>query len=202
MKKSYDVNTGIATFTFDNLEPLTFTVSKMSAENARYVADVKAGVDWLNASGIADPERLGVGGWSYGGILTNYVVASDPRFKAGISGAGMSNFLAGYGADMYVREYELELGRPWQATDTWTKLGYPFLHADRITAAMQFQCAGDDANVPCIGAEQMYQALKSQGRHTRLVVYPGENHGLTVPSYRADRLKRNQAWYDRYLKQP
>lgn len=166
------------------------------------VADVKAGVDWLNASGIADPERLGVGGWSYGGILTNYVVASDPRFKAGISGAGMSNFLAGYGADMYVREYELELGRPWQATDTWTKLGYPFLHADLITAAMQFQCAGDDANVPCIGAEQMYQALKSQGRQTRLVVYPGENHGLTVPSYRADRLKRNLAWYDRYLKQP
>lgn len=163
------------------------------------VQDVKAGVDWLIASGIADPRRLGVGGWSYGGILTNYVVASDPRFRAGVSGAGMSNFLGGYGADMYAREYELELGLPWQTPETWTRLSYPFLHADRITAAVMFQCAGADANVPCIGAEQMYQALKSEGRQTRLVVYPGETHGLTIPSYRQDRLGRNLDWYDRHL---
>jgi dipeptidyl aminopeptidase/acylaminoacyl peptidase len=164
------------------------------------VRDVKAGVDWLNATGIADPERLGVGGWSYGGILTNYVVASDPRFKAAISGAGMANFLGGYGADMYTREYELELGRPWEAQETWTKLSYPFLHADRISAAVMFQCAQADFNVPCVGAEQMYQALRSRGLTSRLVVYPGEYHGLSTPSYRADRLQRNLDWYGRHLK--
>lgn len=164
------------------------------------VRDIKAGVDWLIAANIADPERLGVGGWSYGGILTNYVVASDPRFKAAISGAGMSNFLGGYGADMYIREYELELGLPWRNTETWTRLSYPFLHADRITAAVMFQCAEEDTNVPCLGAEQMYQALKSRGLNTRLVVYPGEFHGVSTPSYRADRLTRNLAWYERFLK--
>lgn len=164
------------------------------------VADIKAGVDWLIAAGIADPERLGVGGWSYGGILTDYVVASDPRFKAAVSGAGMANFTGGYGADMYVREYELELGKPWEAPDVWARVSYPFLHPETISAAVMFQCAEADFNVPCIGAEQMYQALKSRGLPTRLVVYPDENHGLSVPSYRADRLKRNVAWYDRYLK--
>lgn len=166
------------------------------------VRDVKAGVDWLLAEGLAGADRLGVGGWSYGGILTNYVVASDPRFKVAVSGAGMANFLGGYGADMYAREYELELGRPWRASEAWARVSYPFLHADRITAAVLFQCARADFNVPCIGAEQMYQALRSEGRNAGLVIYPGENHGLSTPSYRADRLRRNLDWYDRFLKAP
>ena len=163
------------------------------------VRDVKAGVDGLIADGVADPDRLGVGGWSYGGILTNYVIASDPRFRAAVSGAGMANMLGGYGADMYSREYELELGTPWAARETWERVSYPFLHADRIVTPTLYQCAQADFNVPCIGAEQMYQALKSQGLDTRLVIYPGENHGLTVPSYREDRLRRNLDWYDRHL---
>ena len=75
--------------------------------------DVLAAVDYAVAQGVADPERLGVGGWSYGGILTNQVIARDRRFKAAISGAGQSNALAGYGTDQYVREYEAELGTPW-----------------------------------------------------------------------------------------
>lgn len=164
------------------------------------VADVKAAVDKLIADGVADPERMGVGGWSYGGILTNYVIASDPRFRAAVSGAGMANFIGGYGADMYSREYELELGLPWRDTATWTRLSYPFLHADRIVTPTLYQCAQADFNVPCIGAEQMYQALKSRGLDTRLVIYPGEYHGLSTPSYRADRLKRNLDWYGRHLK--
>lgn len=163
------------------------------------VRDVRASVDRLIADGIADADRLGVGGWSYGGILTDYVIASDPRFRAAVSGAGIGNALGGYGADMYAREYELELGTPWAARETWEKLSYPFLHADRIATPTLFQCAGADTNVPCIGSEQMYQALRSRGIDSRLVIYPGENHGLTVPSYRADRLSRNLDWYDRHL---
>ena len=62
--------------------------------------------------------------------------------------------------------------------DTWRKLAYPFLHPERITAPTLFQCASEDDNVPCVGAEQMYQALKARGVPTKLIVYPGENHGL------------------------
>ncbi|MCI0574419.1 MAG: S9 family peptidase [Myxococcaceae bacterium] len=164
------------------------------------VQDVLAGVDHVVKMGVADPERLAVGGWSYGSILTNYVIASDRRFKAATSGAGSSNMLGNYGLDQYVREYELELGKPWKDREAYERVSYPFLHADRITTATLFLCAEQDFNVPCNGAEQMYQALRSQDVPSALVVYPGQNHGLTVPSYLKDRLERYIAWYDRFLK--
>lgn len=164
------------------------------------VKDVLAGVDHVVKLGVADPDRLGVGGWSYGSILTNYVIASDKRFKAAYSGAGSSNMLGNYGHDQYSREYELELGTPWINFDAFVRVSFPFLHADRISTATLFQCAEKDFNVPCLGAEQMYQALQSLKVPTQLVIYPGENHGLTVPSYLQDRLQRNLAWFNRYLK--
>jgi dipeptidyl aminopeptidase/acylaminoacyl peptidase len=162
--------------------------------------DVLAAVDYAVAQGVADPERLGVGGWSYGGILTNYVIAQDRRFKAAVSGAGASNILAGYGTDQYVREYEAELGVPWKATATWLKLSFPFLHADRIVTPTLFLCGDKDFNVPLLNSEQMYQALRSLGVETELVIYPGQHHGITKPSYRRDRLARYLAWYDKHLK--
>ncbi len=168
----------------------------------RDVEDVLAAVDHVVAMGVADPQRLGVGGWSYGGMLTNYVIASDRRFAAAVSGAGTSNALASYGHDQYVREYELELGAPWTETEAYVRNSYPFLHADRISTPTLFQCAEEDFNVPCLGAEQMYQALRSRNLPVQLVIYPGENHGLTVPSYLRDRLERNLAWYDRFLRGP
>jgi len=162
--------------------------------------DVRAAVDHLIAKKIADPARLGVGGWSYGGILTNYVIVQDQRFKAATSGAGISNILAGYGTDQYIREYENELGPPWKAAETYIKLSAPFLHADRITTPTLFLCGDSDWNVPLINTEQMYQALRSLGRDTEMVVYPGESHGLSVPSYEVDRLQRYLDWYAKYLK--
>ena len=162
--------------------------------------DVLAAVDYAVAQGLADPARLGVGGWSYGGILTNYVIAQDRRFKAAVSGASISNVLAGYGTDQYVREYELELGAPWKATDTWIRLSFPFLHADRITTPTLFLCGDEDFNVPLLNSEQMYQALRSLGVETQLVIYPGQHHGINKPSYRRDRLERYLAWYDKHLK--
>lgn len=166
------------------------------------VADVLAGVDHLVALGIADPDRLAVGGWSYGGILTNYLIASSQRFKAAISGAGVANMLGSYGHDQYSREYELELGTPWDNFDNYVRVSYPFLHANKITTPTLYQCAQSDLNVPCLGAEQMYQALKSLRLDTQLVIYPGENHGLSVPSYLGDRMARNLAWYQRFLMPP
>lgn len=164
------------------------------------VQDVLAGVDYVVQLGIADPGRLGLGGWSYGSILTNYVIASDTRFKAAVSGAGVSNSLAAYGYDQYTREYELELGTPWANKDVYEQVSYPFLHADRIKTPTLFQCSELDFNVPCQGAMQMYQALRSLNVPTQLVVYPDQHHSLNVPSYIEDRIQRNIEWYTRYLK--
>jgi dipeptidyl aminopeptidase/acylaminoacyl peptidase len=161
--------------------------------------DVLAAVDWAVKQGIADPGRLGVGGWSYGGILTDEVIARDPRFKAAISGAGMANAFAGYGTDQYVKEYEAELGTPWKNPKAYTEVSYPFLHADRIVTPTLFLCGDQDWNVPLVNSEQMYQALKSLGRETQLVVYPGASHELKKPSHRRDRMERYLAWYRKYL---
>src|SRR5690606_39549661 len=125
------------------------------------VPDINVAVDYLVEAGLADPERLGVGGWRYGGILTNYMIASTDRFKVAISGAGMSNMLGGYGIDQYVRAWELELGKPWENTEAWLRLSYPFLEADRITTPTLFMCGASEFNVPLAASEQMYQALKS-----------------------------------------
>ncbi|WP_218081776.1 alpha/beta hydrolase family protein [Anthocerotibacter panamensis] len=162
--------------------------------------DVLAAVDYLVAQGIADPERLGVGGWSYGGMLTNYTIAQDPRFKAAVSGASISNILAGYGTDQYIHEYEQELGKPWENPQGWLKISFPFYHADRIVTPTLFLCGEKDFNVPLLNSEQMYQALKSLGRETQLIIYPGQFHGITKPSYLQDRLERYLSWYDKHLK--
>ena len=158
-----------------------------------------AAVDYVLEKGIADPERLGVGGWSYGGILTNVVIAKDTRFKAAVSGASTSNILAGYGTDMYIREYELELGTPWKNLDVYLRNSYAFLHADRIKTPTLFLCGERDFNVPLLNSEQMYQALRSLNIDTQLIIYPGQYHGFDTPSYLRDRVQRYLAWFGRYL---
>jgi dipeptidyl aminopeptidase/acylaminoacyl peptidase len=162
--------------------------------------DVLAGVDNAVAVGLADPDRLGVLGWSYGGMLTNYVIAQDHRFKAARSGASISDILAGYGTDEYVRDYEAELGPPWKNTDGWLKISFPFLHADRITTPTLFMGGDLDMNVPLQNVKQMYQALKSLGVDTELVIYPGQYHDMTRPSFLRDRLDRDLKWFDAHLK--
>ena len=163
------------------------------------VQDALAAVDDAVARGIADPKRLVVGGWSYGGILTNYVIASDKRFKAAVSGASISNVLAGYGTDQYALDYEIELGRPWEHPDVWMKLSYPFYQNARIVTPTLFMAGDKDFNVPLQNSEQMYQALKSRGVDTGLIIYPGQFHGLTRPSFLKDRAQRWLAWYDAHL---
>jgi dipeptidyl aminopeptidase/acylaminoacyl peptidase len=166
------------------------------------VDDVLGAVDHLVARGIADPERLGVGGWSYGGILTNFVISKDTRFKSATSGASMGNALAGYGTDMYVREYEAELGVPWKSLDVWLRNSYPLLHADRVRTPTLFQCGERDFNVPLLNSEQMYQALRSLGVDTQLIIYPGQYHGFSKPSYLRYRMQRYLDWHGKYLRAP
>ncbi len=164
------------------------------------VVDLLGAVDAAVAAGVADPERLVIGGWSYGGILTDYTTATDPRFKAAVSGAGSALQLSMYGSDQYITQYEHEIGLPWKTRELWLKISYPFFQADRIRTPTLYMGGEKDFNVPIIGSEQMYQALRSLGVDTQLVVYPGQFHGLTVPSYQRDRYERYLAWFNKYGK--
>jgi dipeptidyl aminopeptidase/acylaminoacyl peptidase len=167
------------------------------------VVDLQAAMDYVVSTGLADPDRLGVGGWSYGGILTDAIIAKDHRFKAATSGAGTAFPIALYGVDQYIMQYDEEIGPPWKVgLEPWLKISYPFLHADQITTPTLFMGGEKDFNVPLVGGEQMYQALASLGVPAELVVYPNSNHGITRPSYQKDRIERYLAWYGKYLKPP
>ena len=164
------------------------------------VSDLLAGVDEAVRMGIADPKRLGIGGWSYGGILTDATIARDQRFKAAMSGAGCSNMLTMYGVDEYVMQYDQEIGPAWGPLEPWTKISYAFFHADRIKTPTLFMGGEKDFNVPIAGSEQMYQALRTLGVPTQMIVYPGQFHIFTRPSFIRDRLERWLAWFHQYLK--
>ncbi|HYL72528.1 MAG TPA: S9 family peptidase [Candidatus Dormibacteraeota bacterium] len=161
--------------------------------------DLEAAVDYVIGQGLADPSRLAVGGWSYGGMLTDYLIAHDTRFKAAISGGASGNQLAGYGTDEYIVQYDAELGPPWRNPGVWMKVSYPLLHAGRIRTPTLFLHGERDFNVPIAGSEQLYQALRTQGVPTQLVIYPGQAHEPSRPSFLADRWRRYLEWLDRYL---
>ena len=98
--------------------------------------------------------------------------------------------------------YELELGMPWKSIEDYLRVSYPFFHADRIRTPVLFMCGEKDFNVPLINSEQMYQALRSIGVETQLVIYPGEFHGISTPSYLQDRAQRYLDWFGKRLKSP
>jgi dipeptidyl aminopeptidase/acylaminoacyl peptidase len=162
--------------------------------------DVMAGVDYAIEQGYADPNRLGVGGWSYGGILTDYVITKTQRFKGAITGASEVLYVANYGHDHYQRQWEAELGLPWENREAWERIS-PFNSVENVVTPTLIMGGERDWNVPILNSEQLYQALRRLGRETQLVVYPGQPHGLRVPSYQKDRLERYLAWYDKYVKQ-
>ena len=161
--------------------------------------DISAALDYALTLGYIDENKLGIGGWSYGGMLTNYVIAKDQRFQAATSGAGISNLLSGFGDDQYIRDYITELGTPWDNTEAWLRVSHPFLNAGNITTPTLFLVGEKDYNVPLIGSEQMYQALKHLEIPTELIIYPGQHHSFSIPSYNKDVLDRYLDWYEKYL---
>jgi len=161
--------------------------------------DDMAMVDYAIAQGFVDPEKLGVGGWSYGGISTDFIITQTKRFKAAIPGAGATKFDSMYGHDQYVLDYETELGRPWEKREVWDHVSMYWKVAN-VTTPTLFMGGDIDWNVPILGGEQMYQSLKSLGKETELVVYPGEYHEFKVPSHLQDRMERYLAWYAHYVK--
>jgi dipeptidyl aminopeptidase/acylaminoacyl peptidase len=161
-------------------------------------ADVDATADHLIAAGISDGDKLGVGGWSYGGILTNYIITQSNRFKAAVSGASEVNHRANYGHDQYQLEWETEFGLPWENIDAWESIN-PFNNVGKITTPTLVIGGHEDWNVPIQNSEQLYQALKRLGIDTQLVVYPKEHHGIRRPSFQRDRYERYLEWFDKYV---
>ncbi|UCE07589.1 MAG: S9 family peptidase, partial [bacterium] len=169
--------------------------------------DVMAGVDYAIQRGYADPERLGVGGWSYGGILTNYIITKTDRFKGAITGASEVLYIANFGHDHYQYEWEQELGLPWENRELWERMS-PFNYVQNVVTPTLIMGGEKDWNCPILNSEQLYQALKRLRRTTQLVVYPDEHHGegetpfsnLNRASFQRDRFERYLAWYDKYLK--
>lgn len=161
--------------------------------------DDMAIVDYAVTQGVADPDKLGVGGWSYGGISTDFIIAQSDRFKAAISGAGAAEFTSLWGHDQYVRDYITELGLPWEHRETWDRVA-KFYRVQDIHTPTMFVGGNIDWNVPILGGEQMYESLKALGRDTLLVVYPDEYHEFKTPSHIKDRNERYLAWYAHYVK--
>lgn len=161
--------------------------------------DVIAGIDHVIELDIIDSDRLGVGGYSYGGILTNYILGHSNRFKAAVSGAGSGHYLASYGHDEYRYWYESELGLPWENRGLWEKLS-PFNTIHRATTPTLFYGGEKDWNVPIQGSEQLYQVMRRVGIEAQLVVYPDEHHGGWAFPNERDVMLRTLNWFDVHLK--
>lgn len=161
--------------------------------------DEMAGVDHLISLGYIDSEKMAVGGWSYGGMLTDFIITKTTRFKAAMSGASEANYFLDYGVDHYQYEWEKEVGLPWEKPEVYLKMS-PFFDIENVKTPTLVMCGESDQNVPLVNSEQIFQALKRLGVDTMLVIYPGEPHGISVPSYQKDRLQRYVAWFDHYIK--
>ena len=162
--------------------------------------DVMAAIDTVIDNGWADPERMAVTGWSYGGILTNHVITKTGRFNAAAPGASATLYVVNYAHDMYQRWWDQELGYPWEAEarERYERIS-PFNHVDKVTTPTLILGGEKDWNVPIINSEQLYLALKKLGVETELVVYPGEFHGGFAPSNRKDLAERYLEWFGKYL---
>ena len=165
--------------------------------------DVMAGVDQLIARGIADPEKLAIGGWSYGGYMSEWAITQTTRFKAAVSGAGLSNLMSEYGTEQGPSYDEWFYGVPYEPEKVTGFLNSSpvvnLKNAKTPTLILQ----GDADPVDPLGqSQELYRGLKRYGVETELVVYPREPHGFHEEKHLLDRLNRILAWYDKYLKKP
>jgi dipeptidyl aminopeptidase/acylaminoacyl peptidase len=163
--------------------------------------DVMAGVDALIARGVADPDRLGIGGWSYGGYMAEWAITQTTRFKAAVSGAGMANLISEFGTEAGPAYDEWFYGLPYERPEGFLKSS-PFMYLKNAKTPTLILQGEADRTDPLGQSEELYRGLKRYGVEAELVVYPREPHGLREEKHLLDRLNRIVAWYDRYLKRP
>ena len=145
-----------------------------------------------------DPERLGIGGWSWGGIMTIWAVGHTDRFKVGVPERFTLDYLSGFGEDQWPVNYLAELGNPFTDEEKYKKHS-PGTYVRNIRTPLYLISNEKDGNCPLPQAMQLYQRLRLLGVTTELVVYPGESHGLSRPSFLEDRLQRLLRWFSRHL---
>ena len=161
--------------------------------------DVMAGVDDLVAKGTADPERLGIGGWSYGGYMAAWAVTQTTRFKAVVSGAGMSDLISEYGTEEHPAYDEWFWDTPYEKPEGFLN-GSPVLYVKNAkTPTLILQGAADTTDPPG-QSQELYRGLKRYGVATELVMYPREPHGFREAKHRVDMQTRMMDWFDKYLK--
>jgi len=161
--------------------------------------DILSGVDALVAKGVADPDRLGVMGWSYGGYMTSWIITQTKRFKAASVGAGVTNLMSFAGtADIpsFIPDYFG--GEFWDDLETWRKHSAMF-QVKGVTTPTLIQHGEADLRVPVSQGYELYNALKRQGVPTKMVVYPRQPHGIQEPRLQLDSMQRNLEWFDRWV---
>ncbi len=163
--------------------------------------DVMSGVKDLIDRGIADPTKLGIGGWSYGGYMAEWAVTQTNDFKAAVSGAGLSNLISEYGTEEHPSYDEWFYGVPYESDNLVNYLNSsPFTqlkNAKRPTLILQGEA---DTTDPLGQSQELYRGLKHYGVESELVLYPREPHGLREEKHLLDRLNRILAWYDAHMK--
>jgi dipeptidyl aminopeptidase/acylaminoacyl peptidase len=162
--------------------------------------DLMAGVDHLIAQGIADPERLGVMGWSYGGFMTSWTITQTKRFKAASVGAGVTNLMSFTGtADIPGFLPDYFGGEPWDKFEAYRTHSAMF-QVKGVTTPTLIQHGERDLRVPLSQGQELYNALKRQGCTTQMVIYPRTPHGIEEPKLVVDCMNRNMQWFDKYVR--
>ena len=161
--------------------------------------DAMAGVDYLIAQGIADPQRLGIGGWSYGGYMSEWAITQTTRFKAAVSGAGLSNLASEFGTEAGSSYDQWFFGVPYENLDAFMKSS-PFKYLKSAKTPTLILQGEADRTDPIGQSQELYRGLKYYGVEAELVLYPREGHGLTEEKHLIDRLNRIVAWYEKHLK--
>jgi len=162
--------------------------------------DLMAGVDHVVAQGLADPERMAVMGWSYGGFMTSWVITQTKRFKAAVIGAAVTNLWSFTGtADIPSFLPDYFSGEPWENFENYRKHS-PMSHVRGVTTPALILHGEADVRVPISQGYEYYNALKRQGVTTRMVVYPRTPHGPQEPKFQLDIMQRHLEWVERHLR--
>ncbi|MCX7968474.1 MAG: S9 family peptidase [Armatimonadetes bacterium] len=162
--------------------------------------DILAGVRWAIAQGIADPERIGIVGGSYGGYMTSWALAQSEIFKAGVSLYGIALLFSDFGnSDNPSWEPDYLGAFPWEAPELYLERS-PLIHAHKIKAPLLLLHGESDKNTFISNSQELYTALKKLGRTVEFVRYPREGHGFREPNHLVDTMERILVWFDRWLK--
>jgi dipeptidyl aminopeptidase/acylaminoacyl peptidase len=177
-----------------------FTTANIGDWGGKDYQDLMSGVDELIKMGLADPERLGVMGGSYGGFMTFWVITQTNRFKAAIGHAGISDWYSFYGQSDIPGLMEYGFGGvPWTAREAYEKWS-PVRYADRVKTPLMITHGEQDRRVPIAQAEQYYRALRKRGVETVFIRYPREGHGISEPNHQIDLVRRQLEWFDKHVK--